>query len=32
MVFWRDAPDGANSVEITWIVPGAGNRGDPQLP
>jgi hypothetical protein len=26
LIFWA-APDGASSVEITWIVPGAGKRG-----
>jgi hypothetical protein len=26
LIFWA-APDGASSVEITWIVPAAGRRG-----
>jgi hypothetical protein len=26
LIFWA-APDGASSVEITWIVPGTGRRG-----
>ena len=32
LVFWG-APDGASSVEISWIVPGVGKRGrDRQVP
>ena len=32
LIFWA-APDGASSVEITWIVPDAGRRGrDKRVP
>jgi len=32
LIFWA-APDGASSVEITWIVPAAGRRGrDSRVP